>query len=268
MKVLLHSINIPLQILLVVSVIFSCTQGTAFSSVRLEVKSTIGEPGTMNNALSIQLDNKYESVSRIQFDICDVDNYLTLEDVLITERTKAFDVIHGKELDNGCARVEVDSRSKKVIEKGRGPVLVLHLAVSAKAPLTEHRKITLHNMRIENAEGSSLDVTPVSGALIFVVYQGSIKKVWPRKIKGSRLKSTVHPLLIIGEDTKFNLSSKINFNPRDEVECLWQTGFGNYLFAIIRLPKAPPVGLADVAVFTDGGKSMVNRNDVFEVLYK
>ncbi len=260
--------NISLQLLIVASVILSCIQGTAFSGVRLEVKSTTGAPGTNANELLIQLGNDHDSVSNIQFEICDVDNYLVLEDVLTTARTKEFDVVQGKELDSGCAKIEVITRSAKVIEPGRGPVLVMHFSVSSDAPLTEHRKLTFNNIRIENSEGTSLAVTPVPGAFIFVIYQGSIKKVWPRKIKGSKLKSTVHPLLIIGENTNFNLSSKINFNPRDEVKCLWQAGFGNYLLAIIQLPKAPPVGLADIAVFTDGGKKMVNRNDVFEVLYQ
>lgn len=268
MKALFHCINISLQIFIVASVIISCITGIAFSGVRLEVKSATAAPGTNANELLIQLGNEHDSVSYIQFELCDVDNYLVLEDVLTTARTKEFDVVQGKELDSGCAKIEAIPTSAKVIEPGRGPVLVMHFRVSSDAPLTEHRKLTFKNIRIENSEGTSLAVTPVSGAFIFVIYQGTIKKVWPRRIEGSRLKSTIHPMLIIGENTKFNFSSKINFNPRDEVACLWQAGFGDYLFAIIRLPKAPPLGLADVAVFTDGGKSMVNGSDVFEVLYQ
>lgn len=236
------------------------------ADVRLEVKSIVGTPGTTNNEVAIVLANRNDTVSEMRFEICDVDNYLTLEDVLPTPRTQDLHALAFEELGSGCAAVALSFTNKNGIERGDGPVLILKCAVSPGAPLTEHRKITLENISIRNPEGTSLDVTPLSGAFIFIISQGSIKKVVPGRIAGNRMKSTIHPILVIGDSTKFNLSSRLNFNPRDEIECLWQAGFGNYLFAVIRVPAAPPLGFADINIFTDGGKALVNATDVIEVV--
>lgn len=238
----------------------------AFSQTRLKVESTIGTPGSSGNKVIIGLENPYDKVSRIRFDICDADNYLTLKGVIPSSRTEKLHSIEFKELPGGSARVIVSSAGGGIIEKGKGPVLTLMYEVSKESPLTEHRSLNLKNINIEDDKSKSVDVTPVHGVFIFIMVQGKIIRAEPEKIIASQTKPTTHFLLIIGEDTRFNLSSKFYFNPRDEIDCLGQIGFGNYTACVIRLNANPPTGLCDIGIYTDGGKAVVNGSDVFEVV--
>lgn len=250
---------------IIAALAFVMIPGEALSLIRLKVQSTIGTPGSSENEVVIILENPDDKVSRLQFDLCDEDDYLTLKKIIPTSRSRKLTSINFKELPNGCAEIVASSTGGKVIEAGKGPALILLFAVSKVAPLTEHRDLTLKNVKIEDEMSHSLDAAAVPGAFIFIIVQGKIEKFFPEKIMGSKKKATKHLLLVVGEDTRFNLSTKFYFNPRDEIECLGQIGFGDFLVGLIRLSPNPPAGLCNIGIYTDGGKAVVNGSNVFEI---
>ncbi|MDY6974385.1 MAG: hypothetical protein SV775_19030 [Thermodesulfobacteriota bacterium] len=237
----------------------------ALSLIRLTVQSTIGAPGSSETEVIIMLENPDDKVSHLRFDICDEDNYLTLKKIVPTSRTKGLTSIDFKELPNGCAEIHVSSTGEEVIEAGKGPALVFLFDVSKAAPLTENRALTLRNLEVKNELSHPLDAASVQGGFIFVVVQGRIKKAYPKKIMGSQTKATKHLLMVVGEDTRFNLSTKFYFNPRDEIECLGQIGLGDFLIGLIRLGPNPPQGPCNIGIYTNGGEAVVNASNVFEI---
>ena len=133
----------------------------AFSQVTLTVGDGAGDPGSSENEVVISLDNPVDEVSGLQFDICDVDDYLTITGVETTSRTEEF-YCDCNELENGCARILALSMSAELIDKGSGPVFIVKYEVREDAPFAEARDLNLENVTVSD-ETSDLEVTEVPG---------------------------------------------------------------------------------------------------------
>ena len=262
------------MILLSRNAVFACLclypaacPASSFSQVVLKVGSSTGTPGgRADSRIEVSLDNRQSPVAGLHFDVCDEDNYLILEKTEPAARSAGLDRPVASELPDGCARIDVQAQSGRAIRPGTGPVLTLFYRVSPEAPLKEHRQLRLRNSVVADNNQQKLAVREEPGAVVFIKVQGRITGCSPEKIIASRTESTTHFILIRGEDTRFNTSSTFYFDPRDDIRCLGQTGFGNYLAGVIRLPPDPPAGSCDVGIYTDGGAAVVNGSAVFEIV--
>jgi len=91
-------------------------------------------------------------------------------------------------------------------------------------------------------------------AVIAVESEELVKNVtvFPPVLLGSRWIPLPYILLIIGEDTKFDLNSTIYFEPEGDVLKLFQFGFGNIMFAMVFLSASPQEGTVNIIINTGG----------------
>jgi len=80
---------------------------------------------------------------------------------------------------------------------------------------------------------------------------GKIVNVFPPVLRGSRWIPLPYFLLIIGEDTNFNLSSTISFESEDILK-LARLGFGDILLALVLLKASPQEGAVNFTISTKG----------------
>ena len=83
-----------------------------------------GYRGSYNNSVSVSLTNNADKVSRVQVDICDVDNLLTIFDCATTSRSRDGFSCQAFDLPSGCARVILSSPGG-IITEGTGAILTL-----------------------------------------------------------------------------------------------------------------------------------------------
>jgi len=76
--------------------------------------------------------------------------------------------------------------------------------------------------------------------------------VIPDTLLGSRWIFLPYFLLIIGEDTRFDLSSNISFTPEEDILKLWHMGFGDILIALVFLYPDPQEDTITITISTGG----------------
>ena len=86
--------------------------------------------------------------------------------------------------------------------------------------------------------------------------RGSIKQISPDWILGSEWAPTQHYISITGKDTYFNNTSRLSFNPGDDIVHISNFSVkSDQIIAIILLNADPEAGYADVTVTTGIGES-------------
>ncbi|MCP4714686.1 MAG: hypothetical protein GY868_06170 [Deltaproteobacteria bacterium] len=243
------------------AVLLGCVSVFAAGLVSLKANSATAAPGSVTDRINIVLESQSRAVSRLQFDICDEGDYLK-----IIKAAGAFNDVAFQELNNGCARVQAGSTGTEGVGPGKRIVINPTYAVAKTAPLTEHCKLRLKNIRAYDQAGNRLESRGFPGALIFIREQGSITAAEPQVLVGSRTEATTHVVLIRGDKTAFNATSALYANPRDEIECLDQFGFGDRMALLLRLGPNPATGLCSIGIYSDGGKRVVNGKNVFEIV--
>ena len=166
----------PLIVTLFISSFFT-PQGHA--QVTLTVGEGSGLPGSLENPVTVSLNNPANDVGSIQVEVCDEDDYLTpvLDDGTMSGY-KNCDTINRasvfrcavNELGNGCCRVMLFSTdpSNSFIGKGTGDIFTLKYDVSGEAPGGECKDLTLENVIVPNELGRDLDVTAEPGEFCFL----------------------------------------------------------------------------------------------------
>ncbi|KPJ56139.1 MAG: hypothetical protein AMJ42_05710 [Deltaproteobacteria bacterium DG_8] len=81
---------------------------------------------------------------------------------------------------------------------------------------------------------------------------GKIVAIFPKTLLGSRWIPLPYLLLVFGENTNFEPSSTIEFEPDDDIIKLGHLGFDNIFLALILLIKCPHEGTVSIAISTEG----------------
>lgn len=95
----------------------------------------------------------------------------------------------------------------------------------------------------------------ISGsATITVESEGTGKhaSILPANLLGLRWIPLSYVLLIVGDDTNFNLRSTVSFDPGEDIVKLFHIGFGKMMLAVIILRANPQDGTVTVTINTDG----------------
>ena len=100
---------------------------------------------------------------------------------------------------------------------------------------------------IDNANGT------VTEAKVTILY-GRIVGVFPDVLLSSRLIPLFHVMIIIGEDTCFNSTSRIIFTPDDAITTIGQIGLGNMMGVLVMISRNSEAGTVDLAVTTTNGE--------------
>ena len=103
--------------------------------VTIDIGNGSGFPGSLGNAVIVNLDNPADKVTGVQLNICDVDDFLTLDGCETTERASLYTCTF-TELTNGCCQLLVHSSEPDiVIQEGDGPIIILKYTVLEEAPV-------------------------------------------------------------------------------------------------------------------------------------
>ena len=86
--------------------------------------------------------------------------------------------------------------------------------------------------------------------------QGIINYIYPWWLLGSRWKPTYHLISITGKDTYFDHTSRVSFNPDDDIWCLYNNILSReVIVALVLLNRNPLVQYVDVTVTTGLGEN-------------
>ena len=121
----------------------------------LIIENGYGLPGQIDIPVSVSLENSFGGVRAVQFDICDVDDYLECTGCETTVRTSGFTCTFS-ELANGCARVILFDLGGDLIEAGSGSVLILNYDVAPSSPLAECRTLYIENLQVADENGNPI----------------------------------------------------------------------------------------------------------------
>lgn len=154
----------PLIVTLFISSFFT-PQGHA--QVTLTVGEGSGLPGSLENPVTVSLNNPNDGARAVQVDVCDVDNYLSCTACETTERTTSFEC-ETNELEGGCCRVILVPFGANVVEEGEGPIFIIRYDVSGEAPEGECKDLNPVDAKIAGENLESLDVTLEAGEFCFL----------------------------------------------------------------------------------------------------
>ena len=136
------------------------------AQVTLSVGTGSGYRGSDNNAVSVNLSNAADRVRKVQVELCDVDNHMSVARCDTTTRSRDGFTCGVISLPSGCSRVILNSPGG-FIPTGTGSIMTLRYNVAADAPATECRAINQQNIYAYDELGSLLSVTPVAGNFCF-----------------------------------------------------------------------------------------------------
>ena len=66
-----------------------------------------------------------------------------------------------------------------------------------------------------------------------------------------------HLMIIVGENTRFNTTSYVTFNPNDSIIVIGQIGFGNLMIAMVLVSPNTEESLVDVSATTMSGNGEI-----------
>ena len=142
-----------------------CNEGNdTCQPVTLIVGEGSGYRGSTGNPVEVSLVTLYSKVKTVTMDVCDVDNYLSCTECVVTARATDFMCLTN-ELDNGCCRVVLFPIGG-VIKSGQGAVLTVKYNVSSSAP-SECTDLNPGNISVGNEYNMPLYVHSVSGEFCF-----------------------------------------------------------------------------------------------------
>lgn len=136
------------------------------AQVTLTVGDGSGYRGSYNNPVAVSLSNPGDRVKRVQMDLCDVDDFLSVLDCTVTDRGSDGFTCQVISLPSGCARVNFSSPGG-LIEEDTGDIFTLKYNVSASAPDGGCRVIQQENYFVFDEFNNSLGVTPDDGNFCF-----------------------------------------------------------------------------------------------------
>ena len=143
------------------------------ADVILSASNGSGLPDSSNNVVEVSLNNPSDIVQSLQFDICDVDDYLTCSSCELTARSEGEGVqCFTSAFGNGCCRVLVYDNLAPYhpIQEGSGPIITLMYDVSLEAPLGSCQNLTLENVVIlpcfDDGTFSCLTGTPLTNVTL------------------------------------------------------------------------------------------------------
>lgn len=131
----------------------------AITAVTLTVGDGSGYKGSHYNPVTVSLDNPDDTVKLIQLDVCDADNYLSLNTLLRCETTSRSGGFSFQALDlpNGCTRIVMSSTTvpcPALIAEGSGPIFTINYDVSTSAPSGQCRNLTPQNGSVRDQDGN------------------------------------------------------------------------------------------------------------------
>ena len=100
---------------------------------------------------------------------------------------------------------------------------------------------------IDNANGTETEAT------VTVLY-GKIVSVFPKVLLSSRWIPLSHVVIIVGEDTGFNTTSRPTFTPDDSITTIGQIGLGNIMGVLVLISRNAEEGTLNLAVTTTNGE--------------
>ena len=146
------------------------------AALTFDIGNGVGEPGDTDRTVGVSLKNDV-AVAGIQVDICEVNDYLSLLSIELTDRLKDQD---GNPLftsdfrddypQAGCARLLLYSQGGSVIAAGDGPIFILHYGVDAGATAHSCVEITSDNLLITDENDEPLTAAEDSGSFFFGIY--------------------------------------------------------------------------------------------------
>ena len=207
-----------IRLMVDVCVLFLSLSVSHAADVTLTVGDGSGSPGSSDNSVEVSLDNPNDTVSGIQINICDVDNYLVCdEECDTTDRTTDFSCVVNEITDTaedsyGCCRVIMTTLSGGGLEVGTGPVFNVKYDISSSAPEGECRDLNPEDVSVVGGSGEDkqpLDVTSEAGEFCFITTSTTTTTTTPPITisPDTLLKSHWVPLpylmVIVGEETHF-----------------------------------------------------------------
>ena len=135
------------------------------AQVTLSIGSGSGYRGSDNNAVSVSLSNAADRVRKVQVEVCDVDNYMSVFRCDPTTRSRDGFTCGIINLASGCSRVILSSPGG-FIPTGTGSIMTLRYNVAAGAPAGQCRAINQQNIFVYDEFGGLLSVTPVAGKFL------------------------------------------------------------------------------------------------------
>ncbi len=153
---------------LMTSMFFSLSLSQSSAEVTLIVGDGSGLPGSLENPVTVSLNDLTDEARAVQVDVCDVDNYLSCTACETTERTTGFEC-ETNELPNGCCRIVLVSFGGDFIEEGTGPVFTINYDVLAGAPSGHCIELNPEGIEIADETGAPFtdDVVTESGQFCF-----------------------------------------------------------------------------------------------------
>ena len=133
----------------------------------LSVSKGYGLPGESDRPVEMNLDNNNNKVSVVEFDLCDVGDYLTCTECETTDRTSSF-TCRAEEIENGdfagcCGVVLENPGSDGTVDEGEGSICTIRYDVSSSAPEGECDDIEIENVTVEDENSTPMLVKTEEG---------------------------------------------------------------------------------------------------------
>ncbi len=153
---------------LMASIFFSLALSQSSAETTLTVGDGSGLPGSLENPITVSLNDPNDEARAVQIDVCDVDDFLSCTTCDTTEHTTDFSC-STNELPNGCCRIVLFSLGDDFIEEGSGPLFTINYDVLAGAPSGNCIELNPEGIEIADETGEPLtdDVVWVSGQFCF-----------------------------------------------------------------------------------------------------
>ena len=136
----------------------------------LDIRNGAGEPGSTDSVVEVSLTNAVD-IAGIQVDICNMDNYLSLQSVELTDRTAGFTCDSQDDYPQaGCARLVLYSQAGSVIEEGDGSIFILHYDVTADATANLCVELTPDNLLITDEKDNPLTAAVDPGSFFLGIH--------------------------------------------------------------------------------------------------
>ena len=148
-------------------VIYVDTSITPTESAILTIGDGSGLPGSSNNVIGVSLNNPSEKIKAVNFEICDVDDYLSCTSCQVTERASNFSC-SVREQESGCVNVVLYVIGEDLILEGDGPIFTLNYNVSSSAPPGECRVLNPENEIVANENNFPVDTILEPGEFCFI----------------------------------------------------------------------------------------------------
>jgi hypothetical protein len=144
------------------------------ADVTLTIGNGSGFPGAQDNQVEVSMNNPGNSVSSLQLDITDADNYLICTGCTRDEvRAPNFNCAVQEQSGGECRVVMFHQNPAQNIDPGAGAIFTIDYAVNGNAPSGDCRGLTLAEVKVLDADKNLLDTASVPGEFCFSVCTAS-----------------------------------------------------------------------------------------------